>query len=406
MYCPRRIPPVLLARPTLGNHPARSRFGIVVTQVAPLPSPASAATARGWRAIAPSALPRWSARLLETPASLFQYPYWNEPLRALHFAPQYLTYHDGKDALAYACVLRLGVPGARIGLVQRGPVGLRADGAVPAESLHDLQRWGRSNGYMFLRFTHDDADLLDQVEQAGDARRIDAFPFYREPQEELLVEQHDDDDAVLRGFQPVARRNLKKALEAGFQLESSDDPQSLSAVWPLFERLAHRKRLSFRPEASYRTIVELARPHDGARVHVARLGDRTVQAILVVRDRDRAHYISGALDTEALGDTPSPSVLLHWQAMRDAYRRWGCTHYDLGTRSGNVYPFKRKFRPVERHCPPPATLVINRTLFGMWFGAGLPAITRHWPRIKRTLSRSGRSPAARAPEPAGEPADE
>ena len=377
-----------------------------MTQVAPLPPPVLAATARGWSAIAPSALPHWCARLQETPASLFQYPYWNEPLRALHFAPQYLAYQHGKDALAFACVLRLGVPGARIGLVQRGPVGLGANGSVPAEALVALQRWARSHGYVFLRFTHDSADLLDEVANVGDTRRVDAFPFYREPQEELLVEQHHDDDAVLRGFQPVARRNLKKAAEVGFQLESSDDPQSLSAVWPLFEGLARRKRLSFRPEASYRTIVELARPHDGARVHVARVGERTVQAILVVRDRDRAHYISGALDTEALGDTPSPSVLLHWQAMRDAYRRWGCTQYDLGTRSGNVYPFKRKFRPVERHCPPPATLVINPTLFRVWFGAGLPAITQQWPRIKRVLSRTGGSPAARAPEPAAEPADE
>jgi hypothetical protein len=364
-------------------------------------------SARGWRALAPAALPRWNARLLETPASLFQYPYWNEPLRALRFAPQYLLYHVGGEPVAYACVLRLGVPGARAGLVQRGPVGLGTDGEVPAGALHDLQQWARGSGCIFLRFTHHDPALLEQIAATGDARRIDAFPFYREPQEELLVPQYADDDAVLRGFQPIARRNLKKALEVGFRLESSDDPESLAAVWPLFEGLARRKRLSFRPQSSYRAILEQARPHGGARVHVAYVGERPVQALLVVRDRDRAHYISGALDTEALGETPSPSVLLHWQAMRDAYRRWGCTHYDLGTRSGNVYPFKRKFRPVERHCPPPVTLVTNPTLFRLWFSAGLPAITRQWPRIKRALSGTrGRAvnttaaqEQARAPEP-------
>ena len=120
-----------------------------------------------------------------------------------------------------------------------------------------------------------------------------------------------------------------------------------------------------------------------------------MQALLVVRDRDTAHYISGALDTIALGETPSPSVLLHWHAMRDAFRRWGTARYDLGTRSGNVYPFKRKFRPLEHHCPPPVTLVGNETLFRLWLGAGLPMITRQWPRIKRALS--GSRPQAAAP---------
>ena len=380
-----------------------SRFlGIVVTQVAPLPRSAHVAAPRGWSVIAPDALPRWNARLLQTRASLFQYPYWNEPLRALHFAPRYLAYEAGGRQLAYACVLGIGVPGARVGLVQRGPVSLAPDDALRAGALGDLARWARRAGFAFLRFTHDDPAVLDEVAAVGGeggAERVDAFPFYREPQEELVVEQQADDAAVLAGFQPIARRNLRRAADVGFRLESSADPGTLARVWPLFEGLARRKRLSFRPQASYRDLVALARPHDGACVHVAHLGDTPVQALLVVRDRDTAHYISGALDTVALGDTPSPSVLLHWHAMRDAYRRWGASRYDLGTRSGDVYPFKRKFRPVERRCPPPVTLPCNDTLLRLWMGAGLPMITRQWPRIKRALARSRPT----APAPAGAP---
>lgn len=377
-------------------------WSVVTHVVAPLPRVAAHAR-DAWTAVAPRDLPRWNARLLETGASLFQYPYWNEPLRVLHMAPQYLVHGPAAAPRAYACVLRLGPPGLRIGLVQRGPVQLLGGPDDRRAAVHDLARWARAGGYAFLRVTHEDADVLDDVATAGRVEATNAFPFYREPPEELVVEQEADDEAVQRRFQPIARRNLRRAAEVGYRLESSDAPDALADVWPLFEGLSRRKRLSFRPRASFREMLALARPHDAARVYVAYLAERPVQALIVVRDRDVAHYVAGALDTPALGERASPSVLLHWFAMRDAFRRWG-THYDLGTRSGNVYPFKRKFRPTERRHPPPSTLVTGPARYALWTRAALPLVTSHWPRIKAMLAGRGGAPAGEPEETTGEPA--
>ncbi len=127
-----------------------------------------------------------------------------------------------------------------------------------------------------------------------------------------------------------------------------------------------------------------------------------VQALVLVRDGDTVHNVIGALDVAALEGRPSPSELLHWHAMRD-FAALGVRHYNLGTRSGAVYEFKRKFRPVERTNPPPVTVIVNPLLYPLWSGVGLTLAGSVWPRVKRSLSRSRARPggrdAAHTPEP-------
>jgi GNAT acetyltransferase-like protein len=339
----------------------------------------------GWTELQVEPIAEWSKLLLATDASLFQLPYWNESLRLLHFRPRYLTYQSGGHVCGYICVLEVGPPGARIGLVPRGPVTLTGK-QLPTSSLQEFTAWARKRGYAFLRVTHhDDAVLADWSSLAG-ARRVDAFPFYREPQEELLVQQLDDDAATMSNFQPVGRRNLRRAQEAGYEIESTDTPAALTTVWPLFQTLSARKGFRYRPLESFGRLMELGRQARAVRLFVARLDGRAVEAILVARDRKTAHYIIGALDTAALDDRESPSVLLHWHAMRE-FAREGAGFYDLGTRSGPVYTFKRKFRPVERQLSPPVTVVLNRPLFLLWSTLALGVARRLWPRFKRVLFR-------------------
>jgi len=84
-----------------------------------------------WRPIPRAELASWNQRLFSTDASLFQYPFWAEPFRKMHFQPRYLAYHDGASERAYVSVLSIGVPRFRIGLVLRGP-GALARLRVPA----------------------------------------------------------------------------------------------------------------------------------------------------------------------------------------------------------------------------------------------------------------------------------
>lgn len=85
------------------------------------------------------------------------------------------------------------------------------------------------------------ADVLDAVAGLPRAQRADAFPFYRDPGEELVVSQVGSDDDVLASFQAVARREIRRAEQAGFRIDRSGDAESFKRVWPLFERLATRK---------------------------------------------------------------------------------------------------------------------------------------------------------------------
>ncbi|MGE0821951.1 MAG: GNAT family N-acetyltransferase [Candidatus Binatia bacterium] len=340
-----------------------------------------------WREIPQQALGDWNARLLQTDAPLSQYPYWNEPFRAMYFTPRYLVYGSSQQSLAYVCILSVGIPGMQIGLVQRGPVRLIADPGVWRSALPHLGEWAKAAGYVFLRFTHSDTDLLTSVAAVGTAEEVDAFPLYRDHwREELIVEQREDDTQMLGSFQTIARRKIKKSIAFNYDISVSDSPEALHKVWPLFASLAERKTFQYRPMSSYMEMMRLAQPYACVRLYVASLAQQPVAAILIVRDRTTAYYISGALDVVALGDNPSPACQLHWYAMRDFFQL-GVKYYHLGTRSGEVYQFKRQFRPLERVNPPPLTLVINTSWYRLWSAAILRLALPVWPRIKATVFR-------------------
>jgi hypothetical protein len=338
-----------------------------------------------WCEIAAAELAAWDRRLLSSDASLFQYPFWNEPFRRMRFSPRYLSYVVEGRPRAYLCILSFGPPAARIGLIQRGPVSLTGEEALPVPALASLGRLAKRRGYIFLRFTHSRGETLDALPAVGRTEPLDPFPFYRDADHALIVEQGDDEAATLAGFQEVARRNIRKALQAGYEIEASTAPERFVAVWPLFQALAERKGFRYRPLASYLDLLRLAEPGRCATLYTASLEGRSVGAILVLRDRTTAHYISGALDVTALGDGASPSCLLHWRAMRDLYQQ-GARFYNLGTRSGAVEQFKRKFRPLEVIHPSPVTLILNPTLYALWCASVLRVMPPLWRSVKRVIS--------------------
>jgi hypothetical protein len=330
-------------------------------------------SANGWRVVDDAE--SLSRLLLGTAAHLHQYPYWNEPLRRIRLRPTYLVYWRNGVRTAFVCILGLGVPWPRIGLIRHGPVSLVDAGVAPG-ALTELVRWARRSGYIFLRVSHSDAEVLDQLAATGHSNRSDPFPLYPHTAYELIVPQRPGDEDTLRTFQSVARRNLRAAERAQYRIAARNDPQGLAEVRAVYTALEQWKgRVYDRPFESYVDLLRLAAPHGRARVYSAWLGDRLVQFVLVVRDRDVAHYVIGALDREALAGAPSPSVLLHWHAMRDNFGQ-GAPFYDLGLwGSGSLPIFKRKFRPDERVFPPPVTVVLRPTLYRLWLRA-LPALLR------------------------------
>jgi Acetyltransferase (GNAT) domain len=338
-----------------------------------------------WRRIPQADLPSWNQRLWSTDAPLFQYPFWAEAFRWMHFSPRYLTYQDGGSERAFVSILSIGVPGFRIGLVLRGPVDL-GGAAVSSEALAALAAWACRHGFVFLRFSHSSAEALERVAALPGARRENPFPFYCDQDEELIVEQRPGDGEMLRTFQQIARQEIRKAEKVGYEIRAGDTEELFVAAWPLFSALAERKGMSYRPLQSYLELLRQARPLQAARLYVAYLKGRPVEAVLIVRDRHVALYVSGALDVKALGEAQSPSCLVHWQAMRDFYQL-GQTYYNLGSSSGVVYQFKRKFRPQVIKLPKDVTVVTNPLLFSMWKTLVLRLALPAWPWIKRLVAR-------------------
>jgi hypothetical protein len=348
-----------------------------------------------WSEIPQADLGEWNQRLLGVrTASIRQYPLLNEGLRGSgriwvtlpkRFAllidwgrrwtttPRYLAHRASDGRTSFACIVSISVAGLRFGCILDGPVTMDSRPMDPSV-VQDLLTWASRNHYVALRLTHSSEEHLHAFAALGNTDRTDGVPFYPHPSSELYVQLSSDEAAVLGGFQAIARRNIRQAREAGYVIKVDHDPSALEKVWPAFESRSMHKGISYRNLETYKRMMRQAEPHRAAHLYTAWREEVPIGAILILRDCTTAHYFLGTIDTTALGDSPSPACLLHWSAMRHAIEM-GATFYNLGTRSGPVYTFKAKFRPLEHHWPRPLTFAVNARLYKIWRRL-LPAVAR------------------------------
>jgi len=348
-----------------------------------------------WREISQVELGKWNERLLhERAASIRQFPLFNEGLRGSGglwvsipgryaslialgrrwtTSPRYLAYESPDGRAIFTCIVTIGVPGFRVGCIMDGPVTLDGCPLEPS-AVRELVTWARRNHYIALRLTHSSEAFLETVSAMGSTDRTDAVPFYPRPTSELYVDITGDDAAILARFQAVARRNIRQATDAGYDLSVDHTPDALAKAWPAFQSRSAQKGISYRDLDTYMRMMREAEPHRAAHVYTAWRNGRPVAVLLNLRDCTTAHYFLGTIDLDALGDAPSPACLLHWSAMRHA-AEMGATFYNLGTRSGPVYTFKAKFRPVEHDRPEPLSLIVNPRLYRLWHRL-LPSVAR------------------------------
>jgi hypothetical protein len=328
----------------------------------------------GWSKIPVAEGAQWSLRLAnEKNASIRQYPLFNERYRRTLTQPRYLRYADTHgDVLGFACIVIFGIPLLRCGVVIDGPVaiGERAPLGILVSALVD---WFRSNGLAFVRLSHHDEEMAEHFARMPGAVSDNPFPFVPRYGRELVVRLTADDAEMLAGFQPIARRDIRKAAAAGCGLQKSADPEFFRSLWPIFASRAKQKGLRLGSLQDYESIFRLSPREDLVRLYTAYYGGKPVYSAVFLRDHSTAHYFIGALDKTALGSYPTPSCLLHWEAMRD-YRNLGCTRYNLGGRSGSVYTFKKKFQPSEFPSPASTTLVFNPPLFRVWLRLVFPLL--------------------------------
>ncbi len=359
--------------------------------VAPVPdldvrssSPASIPGA--WFEVRPQDLLSWNDLLLNTDASLYQYPFWNEPYRPLWLTPRYLAWGTPDRPLAYVCILTTGFQRAKIGLVFRGPTCVQAGSQLSTSAIDKLFNWARAQGYIFIRFTHSDPEVLNQLAATGHAEDFDAFPYFLDYpilSPDYIIEQHDCADQTLASFDREARRKIRRATETGYEFRSADSPQALTDAWPLYEECAHRKHFRLeRPLSVYRETMRLAQAHNCVRLYSTHWHGKMVGSTLVFRDRTTAHCQLAAFAREHR----QSAAFLHWHAMRDMYSM-GARRYNLGPGPGSLARFKQQFcqRPVSY--PGPLTVVLKKDWFRIWRKVVFPVAKRLRPTLRGIVSR-------------------
>jgi len=330
----------------------------------------------------------WNEILLDSDASLYQYPFWNEPYRPLLVTPHYLAWGTQDQPLAFVSILTVGFGPLKIGLVFRGPTWIRPNRKNEELYARKLIAWARSQGYIFIRFTHSDPAVLDQLGTAGHAELFDAFPYFLDypvQSPDYIVEQHKNDETTMASLDREVRRKVRRAVESGYEFHSSDSPEELQSVWPLYTDCARRKNFRLeRPLPIYMEAVRLARKHNCVRIYSAQLEGKTVGSTLIFRDRTTAHCQLAAFEAAHRRS----AVALHWHAMRDMYRL-GARRYNLGPGPGSLARFKQQFCQQPTGYPGPLTVVLNEPLFRIWQRALFPLARRLRPTLRALVSRLG-----------------
>jgi hypothetical protein len=328
----------------------------------------------------------WNNILLDTDTSLYQYPFWNEPHRPLWLNPRYLAWGTQDRPLAFISILTIGFGAAKIGLVFRGPSCIHSGCALCHEAITGLVDWAREQGYVFIRFTHSDPEVLTQLAASSHSENFDAFPYFLDYpvlSPDYIVEQHDDDEETLATFDREVRRKIRRASELGYEFCADDSPEALAKAWPIYQDCARRKNFRLeRPLSVYMETVRLAREHNCVRLYSVHLNGKMVGSTLVFRDRDAAHSLLAAFDAEHR----NAAVPLHWNAMRDMYHM-GARRYNLGPGPGLLARFKRQFCAQPATSPGVLTLVLNENLFGIWRRLIFPVARDLRPILRKILSK-------------------
>jgi hypothetical protein len=117
----------------------------------------------------------WDKRLQDTSASLYQYPFWNEPYRRLFFKPKYISYWFDNKEVAFVSILIMEFLGVRIGLIRFGLVCMEEGKSISREAWCELEIWAKRHGYIFLRVTNTNEQVQRCVPPiSGRIGRIDS----------------------------------------------------------------------------------------------------------------------------------------------------------------------------------------------------------------------------------------
>jgi lipid II:glycine glycyltransferase (peptidoglycan interpeptide bridge formation enzyme) len=136
-----------------------------------------------------------------------------------------------------------------------------------------------------------------------------------------------DEEVLLKGFNQLWRRNVKKAEKAGVTVQTGN-AEDISAFHDLYVQTARRDGFTPRPLSYFEGMWQAMTAEDPfrLRLYLARHDDDLVAATTMVRVGTHAWYSYGASSTEKRDVRGSNAI--QWRMIRDALAE-GCEVYDL-----------------------------------------------------------------------------
>ena len=184
--------------------------------------------------------------------------------------PTYLNFIDDRGVVsAFVCVIAFGFAPFQCGVVIDGPAPLNHAAELVTGSVSGLADWLRNHGFAFVRFSHNNESIIQQVASSPAALRVNPFPFIPQYGGELVVPLKTNDSEMLAGFQQIARRDIKKAKEAQCLIKQSNNVDELIRMWPIFTKRAKQKNIRIGSLKGYELIFRHSPRNDLVRIYTA-----------------------------------------------------------------------------------------------------------------------------------------
>ena len=263
--------------------------------------------------VEPGTAAAWDSALPES-AHLLQSFQWGELQSRFGWDVERLAIDaGGSDTGVSLLTAPTSTPGGRHGYVPKGP-------AVPRERLpiamDALAALARERELAYIRV---EPDLEAPFDPPAGWRASPAT----QPEHTSIIDLRPEPDALMAGFKPKTRYNIRLATKKGVRVERSGDA---SAFAEMARVTSSRHRIQLADEPYYRAVLEVLTPSDMARLYLAYQDDTPLAGIIVTRFAGRAIYLFGA--SAKTGRQLMPAYLLHWQAIQDV-KALGDTEYDL-----------------------------------------------------------------------------
>jgi hypothetical protein len=237
-------------------------------------------------------------------------------------------------ALPVSLLLGRALPRGRFGYVAHGPA-VAAGGLPTAMPALERAVRARLGDLAFLRVEPvTSAPVEDAAPPPAAAPRREAGPAWlppgwrrakpMQPDTTAIVDLRPEPEALLEGFKPKTRYNVRLAERRGVEVAREDDVASFDA---LAAATARRQGIRPSPPGYHADLLRVLGP-ERAWLYLARHGQRgePLAGIIVGRFAGRATYLFGA--SADSGRELMPAYLLHWRAMLDL-RQAGDREYDL-----------------------------------------------------------------------------